>query len=184
IKIWDASAHQLEAALATAENMIVDFRFCPDGKELAAISNNPGNGLIAWDLNKSVRDWETERPHFKRTFRSDRGSALTYSPDGMTVIGAFVSGRLVWWQPGENAVGMVRQAHNGAVNSVACSPDGRTVLSAGADGLVKIWDARTRKLIRTFDWQIGDIVCVAVSPDGLTAAAGGNGVIVLWDLEG
>ncbi|HEV3142609.1 MAG TPA: WD40 repeat domain-containing protein [Gemmataceae bacterium] len=181
IKIWEPTDRFNLFAFALYGSTIQDLHYCPDGKELAAISHDAGQGLLAWDLTKLHRG--EERCLFRKRFDADRGNALAYSPDGVTVVAAFESGRLVWWQPGETEAGVVRQAHKGAVKAVAYSPDGRTVLSAGADGLVKIWDARTRSLLRTLDWQLGDIGCVAVAPDGLTAAAGGNGLILLWDLE-
>jgi hypothetical protein len=33
------------------------------------------------------------------------------------------------------------------------------------------------------DWRVGCIHCLALAPDGLTAAAGGDGEIVIWDLD-
>jgi WD40 repeat protein len=182
IKIWNLAKHEIEARSEFDYFTVHDVCFCPDGKELAAISHDPGIELRAWDLEK-ISNGELRKPHLGKRL-NDRGNALAYSPDGITVVAGFESGRLVWWQPGEKEIGIVRHAHKGAVKAVAFSPDGRTVLSAGADGLVKIWDAQTRALLTTFDWQLGDISCVAVAPDGLTAAVGGNGPILLWDLEG
>jgi len=184
IKIWDPLDKKKAAQFPVSNTIpyLYDVRFCPDGTEFAAISHELGEGLMAWEISKVWRDVDFG-PHFRLSFPRDRGNAICYSQDGVTVVGAFESGRLVWWQPGEREPGVVRHAHKGPVISVAYTPDGRSVLSAGADGLVKIWDANTRALLRTFDWQLGDIGCVAVAPDGLTAAAGGNSVIVLWDLE-
>jgi WD40 repeat protein len=182
IKIWDLAEKSNVFRFPLSGSRVQEVRYCPDGMELAAISHELGEGLITWDLSEFPLGYG--RKTYRRNFAADRGNALTYSPDGITLIGAFESGRLVWWQPGEETVGIVRHAHNGAVKAVAYSPDGRTVVSAGAEGLVKIWDAQTRVLLKTFDWQLGDISCVAVAPDGLTAAVGGNEVILLWDLEG
>jgi len=183
IKIWDPSEKQTVSTLSLSRESVQSICFCPDGNEFAGVNHELGCGLIAWNsINPLGRGGIRARYH--KRYKSDRGSALAYSPDGVILLGGFESGRLVWWQPGEREVGTVRFAHRAPIRSVAYSPDGRSVLSAGADGLVKIWDAHSRSLIRTFDWQLGDIGCVAVSPDGLTAAAGGNGVIVLWDLEG
>jgi WD40 repeat protein len=181
VRIWNLNEKLTIFTFPLYGSTIQDIRYCPDGKELAAVSHDPGEGLIAWNLEKLYQG--QVRSQFRKRYIADRGNALAYSPDGVTLIGAFESGRMVWWQPGEKEVGVIRRAHQGAIKSVAYTPDGRSALSAGADGLVKIWDARTRTFLRTFDWQLGDIGCVAVAPDGLTAAAGGNGVIVLWDLE-
>jgi WD40 repeat protein len=181
IKIWDPSKQELESFIWAEGCTVKNLQCCPDGTELAAVSHDLGTGLLTWDLETAQQG--KAGPRFKKAFHHDRGNTLAYAPDGVFVIGGFVSGRLVWWQPGEQCVAILQHAHKGAVTSVAYTPNGRNVLSAGADGLVKIWDARTRALRRTFDWQLGDIGCVAVAPDGLTAAAGGIGVIMLWDLD-
>jgi WD40 repeat protein len=182
IKFWDLGEKRVVQTFPLMGDSVKAICYCPDGSELAGTNNNLGEGLIAWDLANPPHRGAIKGQYHMR-YKTDSGNSLTYSPDGVILIGGFESGRLVWWQPGEGEAGMVQHAHIGAIKSVAYTPDGRGVLSAGADGLVKIWDAHTRSLLRTFDWQLGDIGCVAVAPDGLTAAAGGNGVIVLWDLE-
>ena len=34
-----------------------------------------------------------------------------------------------------------------------------------------------------YDWAAGRLHCLALAPDGLTAAGGGDGRIVVWDLD-
>jgi WD40 repeat protein len=66
---------------------------------------------------------------------------------------------------------------------MAFSPDGRILLFGCEDGLVRLWDVAAQHPQVTFDWVIGSIRCVAFAPDGLTAAVGGDGAIIVWDVD-
>ncbi len=56
--------------------------------------------------------------------------------------------------------------------------------SAQGDGKVRFWDVESGQLRRAFDWGIGEVKSVVFSPDGMRAAAGGEGQILVWDIDG
>lgn len=157
--------------------------FCPDGTEIAAISRKSGAGLTIWNTAAAGKTpTQTVDAAFQRPVVGELGVALTYSPDGSTVVGAFASGLLISWVPGAESRRLQSGHAPGAIRSITYSPDGQLLATAGRDGLVKLWETSTWRLLHAFDWKIGDIHCAAFAPDGLTLAAGGNGSIVIWDV--
>jgi WD40 repeat protein len=82
------------------------------------------------------------------------------------------------------------------IDALAFTPDGRRLLAGSAAGKVRLWDvpelasgvaSAPRELAprAVYEWGIGPVTAVAVAADGLTAAAGGgNGRVVVWDVEG
>ncbi len=179
ILLWDWETHTLEWRYSRPTLHFQAAACRPDGRAIAAACSDAGEGLFVWNRHEAGH-WV--RPRSLR-FPGDRCWGLAYSPDGQTLAGAFDSGRVVWWRPGEKHAD-ARPGHDGAALALAFSPDGRLLLSTGKDGLIQLWDSAARQRITTFDWQIGDVPCVAFAPDGLTAAAGGNGPVVLWDIDG
>jgi WD40 repeat protein len=69
--------------------------------------------------------------------------------------------------------------------AVAFTPDGRLLGAAHNGGTVRLYDTRSWHERACYNWKIGRATCLAFSPDGLRAAAGGgNGRIVVWDVDG
>jgi WD40 repeat protein len=82
------------------------------------------------------------------------------------------------------------------IDTLAFTPDGRRLLAGSAAGKLRLWDIpdlangvasvpRELSPRAIYEWGIGPVTAVAVATDGLTAAAGGgNGRVVVWDVEG
>lgn len=170
-------------ALLMPSRLVRAIAFCPDGSEIAAVSRRAGKGLFTWSTSTIGRTPPRTIDYaFHCPVRDELGAAVTYTPDGETVVGGFASGLLVWWVPGEKPQRMRSGHARGSLRSVSFSPDGQLFATAGRDGLVKLWDTASRRLLHTFDWRLGDVHCAAFAPDGLTLAAGGQGSIVIWDV--
>ena len=56
---------------------------------------------------------------------------------------------LRWWDVPSGECVRIREAHQGAVQSLRISPDGRGLASCGDDGAVKVWDLERGDLLRT-----------------------------------
>src|SRR5947199_297308 len=96
VRLWEAAGGETVRIVHTPnEHAAAVLR--PDGGAVAAACSEFGEGLFAWDV---IGDWFFRKPYLLR-FPGDRCWGLAYSPDGQTLAGAFDSGRVVWWRPGE-----------------------------------------------------------------------------------
>lgn len=75
------------------------------------------------------------------------------------------------------------RGHQRLVDALSFSPDSQMLATAGRDGAVKLWHIPTGRQTASFEWGIGKLYSVAFSPDGLQAAVGGDGKVVVWDVE-
>jgi WD40 repeat protein len=184
VAVWDAPERKRLTVLRDSrhELPVMDISYTPDGTTLAAITMTHRvyytAGLMLW--NEGVA-----RPieHIAVDSPNDEARALAPSPDGRHYYIGYYSGRLNWWRSdGQGRPGSVTAA-GCAINDLAFAPDGRSLLLAGEDGQLRLWDVNSRHVRATYDWRIGTVRCVAVAPDGLTAAAGGDGVVLVWDLD-
>jgi WD40 repeat protein len=153
-----------------------DMAYSRDGALLAAVTSiDPQTSAVyVWERNNL-----DPRLHY---VQADSGRAASFSPDGNELYLGLVSGRVEWWERDSGTSGTA-VVSSSPILDMSFSPDGRSLLLACEDGLIRLWDVAGRRVQTTFDWVIGSLGCVAFAPDGLTAAAGGDGVILVWDVD-
>jgi WD40 repeat protein len=119
--------------------------FSPDGKQLAsAVHSQVG----IWDIanSRELRRFDTV---------SQDVTAITYSPDGRTLVLGSAQTTVSLW---EVATGQERHrlpGHLGAVVSLSVSPDGRRLASSSKDMTALVWDLTTP--LREEDHQAGRV---------------------------
>jgi WD40 repeat protein len=164
------------------ENVAVPcVAFSPDGLSLATASPGPPPQtptslwcVRVWDLKTdTVR---TVLPQRKAVY------ALRYAPDGRTLAIATGHG-IVLWDTQSAREHAVLKGHTKLVSSIAFAPDGRTLLSASHDATVRQWDVTGGRERSALNWEIGRVHASAFAPDGMRAAAGGDGDIMVWDID-
>jgi hypothetical protein len=150
--------------------------FSGDGRVLAALASDRFDAAGAFC-------WEGSQRPVVLPIEHGRGQSLCFAPGTHELLVGLRTGRLVWWSLDDELDSRMVTVTASGIVDMAFSPDGRSALLACEDGQVLHWDVKARQVRATYDWQIGTVRCVAFAPDGLTAAAGGDGVVLVWDID-
>jgi WD40 repeat protein len=168
-----------EAASLTHPDSVSALAFAPDGRTLAAASDD---GLVTlWDVSSRRR-----RGGLRTRRRMDRFRySLALAPDGRALARGNPDGTLDLWSLDRPDEPQTLGCGTDPVGSVSYAPDGATMATV-CDGVVKLWDATTGRLRATLT-RPGDgrAQGVAFAPDGRTLAAGDTAHgVTLWDVPG
>ena len=175
VKVWNLATGMVEHSLEGNREAIDALAFAPDGKTLASSSRDGTTRL--WDVARGVE---------RKTLRGRSGPGpLVFTPDGQSLIEGGADGSLLRWDPGDGHLqALERQAHLGAIVTLALSPDGKVVASGGGDHDLKLWELAVQLAPRPFASIEGKVQSLALSSDGkLLASATTSGVIQLWEAK-
>ncbi|MDY6781034.1 MAG: CHAT domain-containing protein [Cyanobacteriota bacterium] len=161
---------------------IMDVKFSPDGKMLAAIGKD-----------ETVKIWQRGTYGMFQVAATLSGHTsdvwdIAWSPDSQTLASASLDGTIKLWQRNRRGNFQLRPTHTlkghlNRVNSVAFRPNGQILASGSSDGTVKLW-SRKGKPLKTFKGDRRSISAVAWSPDGrYLAAASDNRTASVWDFD-
>jgi WD40 repeat protein len=75
--------------------------------------------------------------------------AVAWSPSGERFVSGGSDGRLRWWELQSGQCVLVRQTHQGTVQSLKVSPDGSRLASCGDDGAITLWNLHSGEYLRT-----------------------------------
>jgi WD40 repeat protein/energy-coupling factor transporter ATP-binding protein EcfA2 len=142
--------------------------FSPDGRRLAIDLDNE---ILLWDVSRRI---PVGRP---LVAHSDLVLALTFSPDGDTVVSGGNDRTITLW---DVAHAGTLPGHEDSAYSVAFSPKGE-LLASGSTDRVLLWSVARRGIVKVL--KSGFIDSLAFSRDGQTLAAGdADGKLTLWDV--
>jgi WD40 repeat protein/class 3 adenylate cyclase len=171
VRLWDVETGTELYALANLSGGVNSVAFSPDGKHIAADSDN------------GVEVWETETGQPVREFSGiERVWRVAFSADGKFVAAAANDGAALW----DATTGhLLRQFSDGSgLNSVAFSPDGNFILTGGHNNTARLWNVETGQEIRPFIGHTDLIWTAVFSPDGrFIATASADGTARLWDTQ-
>src|SRR5579859_7282671 len=119
----DSTRVTKHAAIYAARSVCALAVFCSTAHGDERLPNGAARRFGATALRTGSRTW-----------------ALTYNPDGRTLISGSESGEIHVWDMTAGNLLRSLQGHSGGVLALACAPDGRTVVSGGSDGTVRVWD--------------------------------------------
>jgi WD40 repeat protein len=155
--------------------------FSPDGKALVTATDRNEHrwALFAWDAGTAKL--RRRYPWPKRPEFEDVITALTYTPDGRSVVSGSRDGTVRLWETATGGEQIPYWTHPLAVTALAVSADGRYLGSAGDDQLVRVRDLVSGWQVARLKGHRGRITALAFTPDGRQLlSASEDGTVVVW----
>jgi WD40 repeat protein len=176
VRDWDVSTERLAFESQTIG---------PDGRWLAMLSRKTvGEGWWLRKLRLELRSTVSSVVEAVGEYPYLYGCPLTFSPDGMQLVGAHQMTLVVWPVPELGEPLLVRNDSRKHFTSTAYHPAGNRLYVSSYDATVHVFDTAGWGRTARFNWDLGPLRSVSVSPDGALAAAGSDhGEIVVWDVD-
>lgn len=150
--IWDVENQKLHSKLTTED--VETLAFSPDNSIIAIGSRRE---IHLWNLNTGKQPSTILTEHVIKLDYNQEISALTFSPDGKTLIGGVEEDK---------------------------SEQGRFGWQSETIFGLKLWDVQTAKKVGTYSGHADKVEKIQFSHDGKTLASTSNdGTVLLWDWE-
>jgi WD40 repeat protein len=134
VLIWNMDDNSLCATLDGQRGMVTALAWSADGTRLASGSWGRGNDqLLIWDTQSWNRVLVIDDPN-------ECVNGAAWSADGSRLVSAGDDGNARWWNPQTGELLLLRQAHQGPVQSLRASPDSQYIASCGDDGAIQIFE--------------------------------------------
>ncbi|HXF61455.1 MAG TPA: WD40 repeat domain-containing protein, partial [Caldilineaceae bacterium] len=181
----DAASGEQTGELAGHAGRLVELRFSPDGRTLAAQTDR---GAIAlWDVRSgALRHTLTPASAF-----FDAG--LAFSPDGSLLAAGAGSGPdgplIQLWDVASGALEralppILTAGYGPTSDQLAFSADGRLLLSSDLDGRTRVYSLQPTRSLRPLIGHHGPVWDADLGPAGRSlATVGEDGTLRLWNLE-
>jgi WD40 repeat protein/transcriptional regulator with XRE-family HTH domain len=142
IYIWNVVEDALEQQFSGHHNRVISLAWSPDGTQLASGARGAERGeLFVWDLQGNQRLHSFDSP-------GSVIAAVAWDASGDRLISGGGQGTLRWWDLQSGDV-WIREAHEGAIQSLRRSADGTKLASCGDDGAIMLWDLSSGDHLQT-----------------------------------
>jgi WD40 repeat protein/transcriptional regulator with XRE-family HTH domain len=143
IYLWDAVDGTLMGRLAGHHGTINCVTWSTDGTKLASGgSGGVGGELFVWDAQRGKRMYALAG-HPRMV------NAVAWGSSEDVLISGDSEGILRWWNIRSGTCIQLREAHQGAIQSLRRSPEGTKLASCGDDGAIRLWDLQTGTYLQT-----------------------------------
>jgi len=152
VRLWDLTREAEPRLLGSADSLILDLAFRPDGRCLVAATFT---GLRLWDLETGE----------SRVLRREPFSAVAkaaFSPDGRWVATAHLGGRIVLSDAEDGTTRWEGDRGDALVQGFAFTSDGSQLAAVLGDGSVVLHDAGTGQVVVTLRPRAGDAAAFAL----------------------
>ncbi len=174
VQIWDTQTGRLLMSIPSGAQNVFSLAFSPDGRHVAAGTNDQPNYLKIFDVETGTLVWALPG-------HRDAVLSVVYSRDGKAILTSSydTTARLYDLTSGES---VAFEGHEWWVWSAHFSSDEKRIVTACQDGSVIVWDVASRKPGQPFLGHQGPVYHAVFSPDGkFVASAGYDRRILLWD---
>jgi WD40 repeat protein len=76
-------------------------------------------------------------------------NVLVWSPTGAVLVSGGSDGSVRWWDVQHGECLVLRQEHQGAVQSLRASPDSLRLANCGDDNTIQLWDLQSGEQLQT-----------------------------------
>ncbi|PSB55580.1 hypothetical protein C7B77_14600 [Chamaesiphon polymorphus CCALA 037] len=170
---------------------LIDCRFAEPVAEPSSSAVNASGELLAFGGHDGiVQMWQasTGQLSFAVQAHTTFILALTFSPDGKTLVSSSIGGGIKFWDA--HTGNCQRTWEKGGIWTLAYSPDGR-LLAAGLsdrDNSIYIWDVQTEECFKILLGHTAPVCGIAFAPHliddrQLLVTVGQDCVVKIWDLE-
>ena len=170
----DEQGFLIYSTLASHESAVTSIRFSPDGKLVAAASDDG-----------TVRLWNPTSNDSFKLLKGHRASVadIRFSPDGTTMASASDDGTVKLWDLTSGQELRSLAVHQTGISTVGFLPDGESVIAIANNGTVKLWNLQNNAL-QSLESREQGLTTASFSLNGATLAfAYENGLVKLWDLR-
>ncbi len=172
-KTWNTVTAGEYMLLKGHADTIQAIAFSPDGRQ--ALSADLSGRLCLWDTTSGQRTREL--------LHENPVEDAIYAPQGNLL--AVIAGHdiILYDASTLKAIRTISDTEQ-SFYTLCFTPDQRILVAGGQQGIV-FRDVKTGEKISQLDHEnLDNVHSIAVSPDSTLLAAGGNGIIVLWEMNG
>lgn len=169
----EATAPQFKKSLSGHTQAVLSVAYSPDGRLLA--SGDAAGEVRVWNLPSGTQ-------RYVLPARGQELFALTFSPDGKSLLTAYTRGNndIYIWDANTGKSDGALKGHTAGVYELSFGPDGNTLVSGGWDTAIRVWDFAERRESQVIPAPLGKwIRSVVISADEKIAVTNGGKIFLL-----